>query len=148
MSFQFPLDTLLRFRRSIEHQQELLLLEASQRVAVLQHKIEEVDRAVAAFSARELRELTVGLSAAELHFEVQCGRALVQRRSILEKELTQAEKFRDERRTAYQHARRTREVVDTLRDHQLQIYRQQEERTEQRRLDDLFLLRREFLRHR
>jgi len=38
--------------------------------------------------------------------------------------------------------------MDTLRLHQLQIYRQQETRLDQRRLDDLFLLRRAYLRRR
>ncbi|MBZ5706042.1 MAG: flagellar FliJ family protein [Acidobacteriia bacterium] len=146
MAFRFSLQALLRFRKSVEHQQELLLQEANHQVALVRHEIESLDKRMAEIAVRGALELTSGVRAAELQFEGLCRSVLLEQRRQLEKVLAQREEIRVRHRQAFHHARRQREVVDTLRQHQLQLYRQQEKRKEQRSLDELFLLRREFLR--
>jgi flagellar FliJ protein len=146
MTFRFSLQALLRFRKSMEHQQELLLQEANHQVARVRHEIESVDQCMAEMTAREARELDSGVSAAELQFEGLCRSVLLEHRRQLEKALAEREEIRVRRSQAFHQARQQREVVDTLRQNQLQTYRQQEKRAEQRYLDELFLLRREFLR--
>jgi flagellar export protein FliJ len=146
MAFRFSLQPLLRFRKSVEHQQELLLQEANHQVARARHQIESVDGCVAEMAAREARELNSGVSAAELQFEDLCRSVLLEHRRQLEKVLAQREDIRVHRSQAFHTARRQREVVDTLRQHQLQLYRHEEKRKEQRYLDELFLLRQEFRR--
>ena len=68
MAFHFSLAALLRFRRSIEQQQEILLQQANQQIAGLRRGIEDVQRAAAEVTANDARELASGLRAAELHF--------------------------------------------------------------------------------
>lgn len=145
MPFQFSLAALLRFRQSIEQRQEILLQQANQRVGGLRRGIESVQRATAEVTANDARELASGLRAAELHFSQVRRSVLLEHGSRLEKELAAALQIQLQQRLAFQKARQQREVVDTLKEHQLQEFNQQESRDEQRRLDDLFLLRRQFL---
>jgi flagellar export protein FliJ len=148
MPFRFPLEVLLRVRQGLERKQELRLQQASHRVATLLRQIEDARSEMESIAARREPQLESGISAAELQFDVLCRSVLTGRRHTLEKQLVEAEAFRYSCREDLQQARRQREAMDTLRLHQLQIYRQQETRLDQRRLDDLFLLRRAYLRRR
>jgi len=146
MAFRFPFEVLLRVRRSLERQQELRLQEANLRVAMLLRQIEDVHSGMENIEARRRPQLESGISAAELQFDVLCRSVLTQRRHALEKQLVEAEARRHSCAENFREARRQREVMETLRRHQLQDYHQQEARQDQRRLDDLFLLRRAYLR--
>jgi flagellar export protein FliJ len=146
MAFQFPLEVLLRVRLGVERQCELLLQEANLRVAMLRQQIADSDHERKTMVARQRLHFESGLSAAELQFDALCHTVLLDRRSVLEKQVSDAQVFRRSCLEDFQQARRQREVMDTLRRHQLEIYRQQEARQDQRRIDDLFLLRRAYLR--
>jgi flagellar export protein FliJ len=148
MGFRFSLAVLLRVRQSLERQQEILLHEASQRVAAVQREVAAVENALKDLAARNEGELKSGMSAAELHFDLLRRSVLRARGKQLQQDMAAAEKTRAGRQEEFQQARRQREAVETLRHNQLQLYLQQEKRKEQNRLDDLFLLRREFLRRR
>jgi flagellar export protein FliJ len=143
MAFRFSLQALLRFRQSLERQQELRLQQAQHQVALARRAIEDLDRHVAATAARCAGELSTGLSAAELQFETLCRTVLLEHRHHLEQMLSQSEEIRSSCTQALRETRRQREVVDTLRQRQLQVHRQHEKRAEQRYLDELFLLRKQ-----
>ena len=147
MAFRFPLETLLRVRQGLERQHELRLQEANHLVAMLRQQIENVHSEMHNISARRQPQLQSGISAAELHFDALCRSVLAERQHAFEKQLLEAEALRHVRSEEFLQARRQREVIDTLRRHQLQTYQQEEARQDQRRLDDLFLLRRSYLRH-
>ncbi len=146
MAFRFPLEVLLRVRQGLERQQELRLQEANLRVATLRQQIEDVHSGMENIEVRRRPQLESGISAAELQFDVLCRSVLTERRHALEKQLVEADAFRHACSIDFQHARRQREVMDTLRRHQFQNYQLLEARQDQRRLDDLFLLRRAYLR--
>ena len=146
MAFRFPLEVLLRVRQSLERQHELRLQEANYRVAMLGQQIEDVHQEVENIATHRRSQLESGISAAELQFDVLCRAVLSERQHTLETHLVEAKALRHIRSEDFLRARRQREVIDTLRHHQLQDYLQQEGRQEQRRLDDLFLLRRAYLR--
>lgn len=146
MAFQFSLAALLRFRQSAEQQQEAILQQANQQVSNLRRQIEDTQRAIEEIAGNDSEALTCGLRAAELHFSQLRHDILLQLHSRLEKELTVAIEIQLQQRLAYQKARQQREIVEALRQRQLQIYEEEVARQEQRRLDDLFFLRREFLR--
>jgi flagellar export protein FliJ len=146
MAFRFPLEILLRVRLGLERQHELRLVEANHRVALLRQQIEDAHNEVDNISARRRPQLESGLSAAELQFDALCRSVLTERRHVLEKQLVDAEALRHVRSEDFLLARRQRKVIDTLRRDQLQEYQLQEDRQDQRRLDDLFLLRRAYLR--
>lgn len=88
----------------------------------------------------------MGLTGAELQFDPLCNSALASYRKNLEKELAQLEKLRDQQYEVFRQARLQREILENVRDGQLREYRAQKIRRDQRSLDDLFLMRREFLR--
>lgn len=148
MAFRFPLEVLLRVRQGQQRQQEARLREANLRVAVLSRQIKDAQDGLEDIERRRQPQMESGISGAELQFDVLCRAVLMERRHTLEKQLSEAKALRGFCQEAFQQARRKREVVDTLRRHQLQGYEQEEARQDQRRLDDLFLLRRAYLRRR
>jgi flagellar export protein FliJ len=147
MAFRFALQSVLHFRQSVEHQQELRLRAANQQVARVQHLVDHLNARRRELHAARTRDLGAGLSAAELQFELQCDRELLRHRSELEAQIGKLQQLRDQQRVAFQQARLARQTLEGVRDQQLRVYRQETARREQRELDDLFLLRKEYLRH-
>jgi flagellar export protein FliJ len=146
MPFHFPLQAVLHYRQSMEHQQELRLRAANQQVARVQHLIEQADLQRKELRSIEIEELSSGTTAAELQFGLLCEVSLLRRRRELEQQLTRMQQLRDQQREIFQQARRGRETLESVRDQQLSIYKKDAARREQRSLDDLFLMRREYLR--
>ena len=147
MAFHFPLEVVLRFRQSVEHQQELRLRAATQHVARVRHLIEQLDQRAKEMQNRQWHELNAGTTAAELRFAFLCQSALSEQRRVLETELVRLQHLRNEQQKIYQKARRERETIASLRDRQQREYRRQAARREQRQLDDLFLLRQSYKSH-
>jgi flagellar export protein FliJ len=148
MAFHFSLMALLRYRRSLEHQQETLLQKAAQSLAAAQQRLQEADRVLAAMASEDVGKLQAGVTIAELQFDLLCRSLAAGRRQELERQRLLQQEKHAQCLHSFQQARKQREAVDALRQHQFELYRQQEVRREQRRLDDMFLLRREFLRRR
>jgi flagellar export protein FliJ len=146
MPFHFPLQTVLHFRQSLEHQQELRLRVANQQVGKMRHLIAQVELASRESRALQLRRLELGTSAAELRFQLSCEAVVEQHQHSLEQELVRLEKLRDEQLAIYQRLRRDHETLQGLRDRQLRVYQKEAARNEQRRMDDLFLLRQQYAR--
>jgi flagellar export protein FliJ len=130
----------------MEHQQELRLRAANQQVARAQHLIEQMDLQTKELLSMEMEELSSGSSAAELQFGLLREAAMLRRRREFEQQLIRAQQLRDQQREIFQQARRAREMLESLRDQQLSLYKKDAARREQRSLDDLFLMRREYLR--
>jgi flagellar export protein FliJ len=146
MAFNFPLQAVLQYRKSLEHQQELRLRAANQQVARVRHLIEQLDLRRQQLQSTQERELSSGTTSAELHFGLQREAELQRHRLTLQQQLAALEKARDQQREIFQQARRARETLESVRDHQLLVYKKEAVRREQRGLDDLFLMRREYLR--
>jgi flagellar export protein FliJ len=141
MAFEFPLQSVLHFRESAEHQQELKLRAANQRMARVRRVIEHLDSRRQVLYSAEARQLSEGTTSAELRFALHQEAGLVRHRRELEKQLLMLEKARDDQREAFQRARRARQTLETLRETQLAMYRKEALRREQHNLDDLFLMR-------
>jgi len=145
MPFRTSLDALLRVRRGLERQQELLLQAATGRVASLQQELMTIQTQIEDDAARELQQMQSGLTAAELHFDLLCRSALRARHQQVESRFMQAWAQRNTQAQSFRVARQQREILETLREQQLAAYRRQSDRQDQRRLDDAFLLRRAYL---
>jgi flagellar export protein FliJ len=141
MAFRFSLQMLLRLQKSVERQQELLLQAANARVRQANQQIQEIDAWVEAYRKRRAEGMDTGLRAAEIHFDERCREVLKNHRQYLADELSRREKIREDQRGAFEAARRAREVTDSLRERKMEAYRIEEQRREQRRMDDLFILR-------
>jgi flagellar export protein FliJ len=141
MAFRFPLEVLRQLRASQEHQQELLLAKANQRVLLLEQQIAHLESLIHQGCEEELRKLEKRVAASELQFDIHCRWLLAQQKSGVQKELASALSLREKQRQAFRQARRRREILDSLRTHQLELFREEEKRQEQRRADEQFLLR-------
>jgi len=146
MPFRFPLQPVLHFREGIEHQQELRLRAANQQVARVRHLLEQTDVRRSELHSRQAAELSTGMKAAELRFAWLCEGEILRHRHELDRELMRLERLRDHQREIYQQARRARQTLEALRDQQLSLYQKDAARREQRSLDAVFLMRREYLR--
>jgi flagellar protein FliJ len=146
MPFRFALQAVLHYRQSIEHQHELRLRAAQQQVMRVQHLIEQMDARRQELYSAQSQQLGAGVTAAELRFELQCDAELLRHRAGLVGQLLRLQQQREEQRKIFQQARRGRETLESVRDRQLELYEQKAGRREQQRQDDLFLLRREYLR--
>jgi flagellar export protein FliJ len=147
MPFHFPLEPLLRYRRSTEHQQELRLQLANQRVTAIERPIAEIGQSLQRMLLTEARQLQSGWSAAEMQFHIFCRSTLLRQRGELENQLAREQMHCRECVAELRRARQLREAVESLRNEQLNIYQQEAARRDQRDFDDLFLLRRNFQSH-
>jgi len=148
MPFRFSLQPVLRFRASLERQRELVLQEANQKTSGVRRQIENLVGRLAENAATSAREMQSGTNAAQLHFEMLCRSILLEHRHGLETELAQCEQAARRCSLEYRQARIQREMIERLRDHRLAAYRREEMSRQQQWLDELFLLRREYLRQR
>jgi flagellar export protein FliJ len=146
MAFHFSLEVVLHLRRSLERQQELRLRAANQLVARTRRIIDQIGDCIAQAHHGQSQQLVAGTTAAELRFALQGTAALEEQRQSLQRELARLENLREQQQRILQQARRERETFESLREHERRIYVLQATRREQRQQDDLFLLRRAYLR--
>jgi flagellar export protein FliJ len=144
MAFHFALQSVLHFRQTVEHQQELRVRAANQRVAGVRHNIAQLADALKQLQTISSQELARGTTSAELRFSLQAELALGQQRQDFEHELLRLSKLRDQQVKIFQQVRRERETIQALRDQQLHAHKREATRREQRRIDDLFLMQRSF----
>jgi flagellar export protein FliJ len=146
MTFHFPLQAVLHFREGIEHQQELRLRTANQRVARARHLLEQVQQLRLQVRSEQSKELGAGTTAAELRFGLQREAELERQIRELEQQVAALEQAREQQRKIFQQAKRARETLESVRERQFHEYRKQRLRREQRNMDDLYLMRQKFLR--
>jgi flagellar export protein FliJ len=146
MPFRFPLEAILHFRNSVEHQQELRLRAANQQVARIRHLSEQLERRVHDNEKQRSGQLGAGVTAAELQFSLLCESVLQQQIQELRRELVRVQALRDQQQRIYRQARREREILENLRERQLRAYQLESARRAQKEVDDLFLLRQAYRR--
>lgn len=145
MPFRFSLQALLHFRQSIEHQQELRLRAANQQVARARHGLEQIDGRIRQTQTLSSEFLARGTTGAELSFLQTTESSLLDQRQELELELVRCQHVRDQQERVFRQARRERETFESLRNQHLHDYQRDQARREQRRLDDLFLMRKTYV---
>jgi flagellar export protein FliJ len=147
MPFRFSLQAVFHLRQSIEHQQELRLRAANQQVAKVSHWIDQFDEHIRQMHGQSSQQLSTGMTSAELRFALATEESLENTRRELEKELARVKNLRDQQQRIFDHARRERETFESLRNQRKRAYELEQRRREQRRVDDLFLLRQAYRRH-
>lgn len=145
MGFHFAFEALLRLRQSLEHQQELRLRAANQQVAKVGRAIDQLDEEAKRLRAESSEHLTSGSTSAEIRYTLNSMDALRARRQELEQMAQRVSSIRDQQEALFRQARQERETLEILRKQQLQRYERNQVRRQQQRLDELFLLRRSFL---
>ncbi len=138
MAFQFSLESLLRLRRSQQRQQEILVQKENDRVNQLIRELEVIGNEFALVAG--IGSISMDLRGAELQFD-SSRRLVLGERFVRTAGLLQQAQERQALLAAELHSMwQQREVLETLRQDELRAYTIEEERREQRRQDDLFLL--------
>ena len=139
MQFHFPLDRLLRLRRSLEKHEEQRLYSLASAVNRIRNEIEEVEQARLCTQRLLVEE---GASGASLQYAAHCAAVSAANLDRLCAQLAVAEKARLEQLSAYRIARQRREILEGLREreekrHELELARKQREQ-----IDEDFAMRR------
>jgi len=141
MAFHFTLKGLLRLRQSLERAELQKLQAIVGAVAQARAEIAAVEEEIAGRRRAFQSLVTVGVAAAEWHFEMAREASLRALQSELLKKLADLEEKRKQQQARYVQAHRQREILSNLRERQLAAYELEEARRAQQRIDELFLIR-------
>lgn len=138
MSFRFSLETVLRFRESVEKREELALQQVQMQLAQARRAVDEATAEIR--RARQAREecLREPVPAAHLQAMVRAAEAAAERRKVLEQAVHVLEQQRAQRLEAYQAAHRGRQMLSDIRTRQRDAHDLEHTRRQQKFLDDLF----------
>jgi len=142
MAFRFPLQAVLRLRRSLENQEEKKLMAIVSDANRMRQEIQQLDSAGILQRRAENEELASGASVgAMLQFYAAGEERRRDKRAQCEKKLAQVEEKRRVQIEEYRKARRNREILESLRDSQKAQYEMERSKREQESLDEVFLAR-------
>jgi flagellar FliJ protein len=141
MPFRFKLDAVLHFREGVERTEEAALHRIVQEIADVERQLQEID--LRQLHLREQREhdLVQKLPAVHLMEIVEQEEMLNKTVDDLRLRLQQLHTQRIEQLAVYQAAHQDRQVLSELREQQQRAYILDQNRQEQKMLDDIFLAR-------
>jgi flagellar export protein FliJ len=143
MAFRFPLATVLRVKENIEEREERALQKIQLEMERVRREIEELSAHLEkAHDARE-QAMQRTIPAGHLHTMLWEARAAAEKKKALLHTLQILEEQRDQQMKAYQAAHRDRETLTGMFDEQRDAYEQEQTRTQQKHLDDIFIARRQ-----
>lgn len=143
MAFRFPLATVLRVKENIEEREERALQKIQLEMERVRREIEELSAHLEnAHDARE-QAMQRTIPAGHLHTMLWEARAVADKKKVLLHTLQILEEQRDQQMKAYQAAHRDRETLTGMFDEQRDAYEQEQTRTQQKHLDDIFIARRQ-----
>ncbi len=140
MAFRFSFQPLLRLRRSLESREQLRLETIVKEVLRARQELERAEQENRAASQRLAAAMLHGMKGVELHFEQVCAAARQQIAEQLRSKLEELERLRAAQLAVLQKARQDREILESLRRRQYELYRQVHSRREQQQIDELFLM--------
>ena len=141
MRFRFTLASVLRFREGIEKREELSLQRVQFEMARVRRRIDELTKELAkAGNEREegLQNWMQAFRVKNLQDEMN---AAVEARQTLLETLATLRKQSEEQMKIYQAARVNRRMLTDLQKKQLEAWEQNQQRIEQKRVDDAFTAR-------
>ncbi len=141
MGFRFPLAAVLRLREIHEQREERLLSQILAQIVQAREAIAAIDVQLAQAAARRETELRGSLAAADLHAAYGLVAMLKERRQFNEEQLAQFEQLRDKQIKVYRAAHQARELLSNMRKQQRESYLAEQNRQQQKVLDDTFIAR-------
>jgi flagellar FliJ protein len=138
VAFRFSLASVLRVRESIERREELALQKAELEVARVRRRVDELtDQIAKAVDARE-RALQQPIKAYELRNMDSEINAATEAKQTLFETLQTLQQQRDAQMKLYQAAHNGRRMLTDLSEQQKTEFEQEQDRAQQKRLDDIF----------
>jgi flagellar export protein FliJ len=144
MAFHFSLESVLRVRRGQERNARLKLEAIVSEQSAARAKLEQITETGIVLKRRFQDELKNILKGSELQFEVTRESNLELSRTWIRSRVAELEQQRLAQVKIFLDARRSREVLESVRLQKLELYRIESLRQEQQELDDLFLMRLQF----
>jgi flagellar export protein FliJ len=141
MAFHYRLESLLRLQRSIEKQQENLLMGCAARVTALKNEIAEWEEQRRHRKNRGSEELKEGSTGAALSMAAEWDATARRKQKEIALQLVQAETARNEQVAKVRGERQKREVLEGLKEKLKSTYELEELRKTQRVMDDMYLTR-------
>jgi flagellar export protein FliJ len=141
MAFHFPLAIVLKLRESVEEREERALQRIQAEIVLVENQIEEMNQLIAN-SILERERILQSLSPAyRLHCVLGDAQAAEDQKLMLFEQLQGLEQLRQEQVKVYHAAHRDRETLTNMSDEQRGLYEQEQVRTQQKTLDDIFIAR-------
>jgi flagellar export protein FliJ len=141
MAYRFPLATVLRVRENLEKREERALQKIQLEVARVLRQLDELSAEIAkAHDARE-QVMQRPIAAGQLQALLWAMQATVEKRKTLVHHLHALEQERDKQMNVYRAAHRDREMLTDMFDRRCDAYEQEQARSEQKKLDDIFIAR-------
>jgi flagellar export protein FliJ len=141
MPFRFKLDVVLRFREGVERTEEATLHRIVQEIAEVERQLQEIDLRQVHLREQREHDLVQKLPAVHLMEIVEQEDMLNKTVDELRLRLQQLHTQRIEQLAVYQAAHQDRQVLSELREQQQRAYVLDQNRQEQKMLDDIFLAR-------
>jgi flagellar FliJ protein len=145
MAFHFSLETVLRVRRGLERSARLKLEAIVSEQSAARAKMEQITETGIVLKRQFQDELKNVLKGSELQFEAMRESNLALSRTRIRSRVSELEQQRMAQLRIFLDARRNREVLESVRLQKFDLYQIESLRREQQELDDLFLMRRQFL---
>jgi flagellar FliJ protein len=142
MAFSFSLATVLRVREILEDQQERLLQKILFEIAQVRENLARTEAAIAGSDDSRREEIMKPLAGHDFQASYEEIKALKQTKEELRATIGKLEQLRDRQLSAYEAARRNREMLTDMRDEKRDAYEADMAQREQKTLDDNFIARR------
>ena len=138
MAFHFSLETVLRVRKIAEDREERLLSQILQQMAECRQSLADLASRRATLLRERERALETKTSAAELIFLQAQARVVEGLEESGKQQLAGLEKLRAQQMRVYETAYGNRKLLASMREEQLDSFRAEQARFEQKEMDDRF----------
>ena len=136
MPFRFSLSAILHLRKLHEDRERMRLLASQSRLQAAEIELKRIAQLRAQV---HLASEHPGLRAtgSELNFAYQCTLRLAEAEQLAQYRVRDARRDRDRQSEIYDHARQSSEIIESLREKELDDYKIDERRKEQQLLDEI-----------
>jgi flagellar export protein FliJ len=142
MAFRFALAAVLKYRENLERREYLALGRVHQEIAQVEAQLRLLEQWCSGAAHAREAETAQGIAAVHLQAAFEQELKLERQRDELQARRQELKVRRQQCLKAYEQACQNREVLEDLRLRQLNAYRLDQAKREQRGIDDLFLSRR------
>lgn len=141
MPFRFSLESILSFRKNVEHAEELSLNKLLQEIIATQQQLQSLKENLIRFREQRDNDLAQGVPAAFLQELAEKEQYLESAMEIIKARLRELDIKREAQLAILRKAQQDREVLDEMRKQKHSTYQREQNRRDQKAQDDLHLLR-------